>query len=177
MAAPIPSDALAQLSALSRALRDEELLGENLAEQVKASAARARALAEEDIPSLMTELQLTEIKLETGEKITVTPEVYAAIPAAQREAAFAWLEAHGFGGLIKTEVTIAFGKEQLDAAKKLAAHLAEDGFAPELERNVHASTLKAWLKEQLEKAVNIPLELFGARPVKLAKVKWPKGAA
>jgi hypothetical protein len=44
-----------------------------------------------------------------------------------------------------------------------------------LDRNVHPQTLKSFVKEQLQKeVVEIPLELFGARPVQTAKVKQPK---
>ena len=44
------------------------------------------------------------------------------------------------------------------------------GFDPALDQGVHAQTLKAFLKEQLSKGANIPLELFGARPVWTAKI-------
>jgi hypothetical protein len=130
----ISSDALAQLSALSRSYRDAEIHKEKLEEQLKECSATIRTLREEDIPALMAELQLTEIKLETGEKISIVPEVYASIPVERREEAYGWLEEHGFGGLIKTEVLVAFGKEQLDKAKALAEQLVALGFVPELSR-------------------------------------------
>ena len=49
--------------------------------------------------------------------------------------------------------------------------LRELGLQPEVKQDVHAQTLKAWLREQLEQGAEVDLELFGARPVWVAKVK------
>lgn len=165
------TDALRELALLCQQMRDEEKAQDDAEAKAKAHAANVRRIAEEDIPGLMSELGLKEITLDTGEKIVVALEVYAGIAAANKEAAFTWLEQHGFGSLIKTEVGVAFGREQLNAAIALANELTERGLEPGMTRGVHASTLKSWLKEQIEAEANIPLDLFGARPVNTAKIK------
>lgn len=165
-------DALKQLSALCAQLRDAERESEDLEAKRKAKDAEARRLAEEDIPALMQELQVSEIKLETGEKIKVSLEVYAQISAENKQAAFEWLEANGHGGLIKTEVSVAFGRDELEYAKKCAEEISSStGKSAEIDRSVHASTLKAFLKERISSGKDVPLELFGARPVNTAKIK------
>lgn len=131
---------------------------------------RARELREESIPMAMTELGLEELKLDTGEKITIKQDVYASIPVAQRATAYAWLEDHGHGGLIKTKVEILFGKGEMEEAKALLETLQGDGLEPTLNREVNSQTLKAWLREMLSNGESVPLETFGARPVSVAKV-------
>lgn len=170
----LPSDSLKQLTQLANLARSAEQEIESLEEQVKASKARLTDIVEEDIPMLMAELGIESFKLEDGSSITVGDEVYASIPAASKEAAFLWLEQHNFGSLIKTDVSVSFGREQLEAAVALHARLTEEGLAPEISRGVHASTLKSFLKEQLAAAAEIPLDLFGARPVREAKIKAPR---
>lgn len=166
---------LGELSALAHALvaADREVdAAEALLRQRKEEA---RLLREESIPMAMAELGLNEVRLDSGERVTVKQDVYASIPPDKRNEAYAWLEANGFGGLIKTEVVMHFTRGELDAAKQLAAELKQEGYEPELEQGVHVQTLRAFLREQLEQAnAALPLELFGAKPVWLAKVVSPK---
>lgn len=167
-------DTLSQLSALCQQLARSQRESVEAAAALKRKLEAMRRLEEDDIPSLMTELGVTEIVLETGEKITVALEVYAEFSKSESETkakAFAWLEANGHGGLIKTDVSVQFGREELPKATALSEKLAEEGFMPELSRNIHAQTLKAFIKEQLIAGEPVPLDMFGARSVQKAKVK------
>lgn len=135
----------------------------------------SRNLREESIPMAMQELSIESITLTSGEKFSISLEVYASIPAANKTAALDWLEQHDFGGLIKTELTSTFGKGELERAQAAQDLLDQFGYTTELTRNVHTQTLKAFLKEQLAKAGNnVPLDLFGARPTWSTKIKKPK---
>lgn len=161
---------LDSMAALARALVDADVSVEQAEANLKEAKERARILREETIPSAMQELGLEEIKLDTGQKLSVKQDVYAAIPAAQKEQAFTWLEQNGFGGLIKVEVTADYRKGEADAAMQLFAELQERGLQVEFGQSVHAQTLKAFLREQLANGTNVPLDLFGARPVWTAKI-------
>jgi hypothetical protein len=162
---------LAEISQLARALLEADRAVMLADEELKQRKEAARILREESLPMALLELGLREVRLESGEKISIKQDVFAAIPAARREEAFNWLEAHGFGGLIKTAVALRFSKGELEQAQDLYEDLLADGFAPELTREVHAQTLKAFLREQLEAAtVELPLELFGANPIWVAKI-------
>lgn len=134
----------------------------------------ARRMREESLPSAMNELGLTEVVLGTGEKIKVQLDVYAAIPADQRAKAYLWLEENGFGALIKTEVSVQFGREEREKALELANKLRAEGLEANADASVHAQTLKAWLREQLGAGKVVPLDLFGARPVSTAKITLPR---
>lgn len=158
--------ALAQeLILAERAVKDQETRLSELKEH-------ARVLREESLPMMLLELNVTSFKMDTGQTISCKQDVYASIPAARRDEAFAWLDRHGFGGIIKTQVSVQLPKGSQELAEKCILALGNLGVQPELKEEVHPQTLKAWLREQLEKADNkIDLELFGARPVWVASVK------
>jgi hypothetical protein len=169
---------LGEVSALCVALIAADKAIELAEEDLKEKKERARNLREESIPMAMQELGLLDLKLTTGEKVSIKQDVYSAIAAENKPQAFQWLEDHDFGGLIKTEVSIAFGKGELDKAIELAEKLrTEDELEASLTRNVHAQTMGAFLREQMadvEKSKDFPLDLFGARPVWVAKIKGSK---
>lgn len=131
---------------------------------------RARVLREETIPSAMQELGLSELKLETGQKLSVKQDVYASIPSDGKVAAYDWLDVNGFGGLLKVEVVTNYSKGEKDLAAALYEELAGRGLQATIDQSVHAQTLKAFLREQIAAGTNIPLELFGARPIWVAKI-------
>jgi hypothetical protein len=156
---------LNDMSALARALvdADRKVITADIA--LTKAKDHARRLREETIPAAMQELGLTQLTLTTGEKLTIKPEVYASIPEANQVAALKWLEDHGFGGLIKVTVAAQYGRGEAAVAQELAAELAERGIVVDFDQTVHPQTLKAFLREQLAEGKDIPLELFGCRPV------------
>jgi len=171
------SDKLRELVALANALKAAQEVEEAAEKALKAASARVRQLQEEEIPYFMTELGVTSFKLESGETVSWKNDVRIELPAEQKEAAWGWLEAHGFGGLIKTTVTASFGKGELEQAKELLTKLEAMGYhAAALARNVHYQTLCAFLREQLESNAEIPLETFGAVAIKRASLKAPSKA-
>ena len=162
---------LEKLSALSRALiaADKEV---ELAEiELAWKKEEARVLREETIPGIMQELGLEKIVLSDGSALSIKQDVYASIPPSNKQEAYEWLEQHGFGGLIKTEVVAHFAKNERDEAVELYRALTESGLSVALEQSVHAQTLKAFLREQIANAADMPLDLFGARPIWTTKIK------
>jgi len=111
---------------------------------------KERQLREETVPGMFAELGVDKLVLKDGSVFSCTQEVYASIPAARKEEAFKWLEEHDFGGLIKTEVQVAFGKGEIEQARALLDELATLGIENGvIDRSIHPQTLKAFLKEQL----------------------------
>lgn len=166
---------LEKLSELSRALiaAQQEV---DLAElELSLKKEQARVLREETIPAFMQELGLEKIVLSDGSALSIKQDVYASIPAAGKPAAYQWLQDNGFGGLIKTELVVNFTKEETDAAVELFKKMSADGMSVELGQDVHAQTLKAFLREQIANAAELPLDLFGARPIWTTKITAKRG--
>lgn len=140
----------------------------------------------DDLPELMSELTLSEIKLEDGTEVSVVPEVDCAITEVNREKAHAWLREHGFGGLIKTAVSVSFGRDEVELRDKTIELLTESlegtDHEPELNEAVHPATLKSFVKERLAAAAEHPehvppTDLFSIFPYSKAKVTPPKAKA
>jgi hypothetical protein len=132
---------------------------------------KLKQLQEVDLPLAMAEADVSNVVLADGRKLTIKNEVYASIPKDKTRDAFRWLNDHGFGDIIKGDVKITFGRGQEEMARGLFDELDHRGLHPLLNQTVHPSTLKAFVKEQLEKGTNIPLELFGATPVTKVVIK------
>lgn len=147
---------------------------ESVEEKLKTAKENLRKIAEVALPNAMAEIGMSEFKLTNGTKITIKNEVYASIPKENPGPAYSWLRDKGLDGIIKNEIICRFGKGEDEAAHKAAEALAELGYQPEQKQTIHPSTLKAFVKEQMEKGVDIPLEAFGAHIVDKAKVLLPK---
>lgn len=161
---------LSDMTGLARMLKDAELQVKETELYLKEIKEHERYLREESIPSAMHELGIDELKLDTGEKISIKQDVYASIPSSTKNEAHRWLDAHGYGGLIKVEVLASYGKGESKLALELYRELGQRGLSASLKESVHTQTLKAFLKDQMAKGEDVPLELFGARPVWTAKI-------
>ena len=165
---------LKQMSELVHALVKAEARASTIETQLKVANKKAQYLREESIPTAMQELGLTRLDLEDGQIITIKQTVYARIPVDNKLEAFSWLEDHELGGAIKSTIKLEFGKGELEKADDLMHDLESEGYSPTFDRNVHGSTLKAVLKEEIAKGTVVPLDLFEARAVFVANVKESK---
>lgn len=132
----------------------------DLEEQMGKLKAKTRELSEIIIPNMLSELGLSEITLKDGNKITTTTYYSARITDENREEAFAWLDENGFSDIIKNTVSVSFGREEDDSAKKLLETLDTDGYKTAQKKHVEPMTLKAFVREQVEKGSDLPLETF-----------------
>jgi hypothetical protein len=146
---------------------------ESLKAQLDAAKAYHRRIEQEDLPELMREIGLAEFTMTDGTKIQVTDDVECGISEERRAAAHEWLARNGFGGLIKTEVVVAFPRDAHEEAQRVADDLAQEleGIAtPQVQERVHPATLKAFIKEQLAAGKPVPFDLFGVHPFSKAKL-------
>lgn len=165
------STSVDDMSRLGRALLEAEEATRSAELALKVAKEHERQLREETIPGAMQELGIESLKLATGETLSVKQDVYAQIPAGNKPAAFQWLDDHGYGGLVKQDVVISFGRGEDELARAAAAYAAQQGWTVKSKTDVNAQTFRAFLREQLAAGAELPLDLFGARPVWTAKVK------
>jgi len=132
----------------------------DLEEQMGKLKAKTRELSEIIIPNMLSELGLSEITLKDGNKITTSTYYSARITDENREEAFAWLDENGFSDIIKNTVSVSFGREEDDSAKKLLETLDTDGYKTAQKKHVEPMTLKAFVREQVEKGSDLPIETF-----------------
>ncbi len=173
-----PSDegkaSVARLAARLSALDDEVA---TLDEALKAKKKEKQRVEEQDLPEAMDAIGMSEFKLTTGEKITVKTFYTANITAEKKDEAFAWLDAHGHGGIIKTEVSVAFGRGDLELARKFEEYCRsfEDmAVQPAFEQSVFWSTLRKFVEEQITAQNELDQDLFGVYIGRKATVKASK---
>ena len=158
----IPEDNMGKIGAVATDIAETEIEISNLKEQLKKKEDYKTKLSEEVLPSLFSEVGLSELKLSDGRKIKVSEYYRAAIKVENREAAYTWLRNNGFGDLVKNQVTCSFGRNEDEKASSLISDLSEKGLEPAQREWVESSTLRAFVREQYEKGVDLPMELLGA---------------
>jgi hypothetical protein len=119
-------------------------------------------LTDEELPAVLEELGIAEMKLDDGSKIKLTQIYGASIPVDRREEAFAWLRENGYDDIIKNTVACSFGRGEDDKAAKFTDSIRRMGLAPDTKTEVHAMTLKAFVRERVETGDELPMDLFGA---------------
>jgi hypothetical protein len=114
----------------------------------------------EVIPTMMSEMGLSHLKLMDGSSVDIKPNYSANITIANREAAFNWLRNNGLGDIIKNEILVSFGRNEDNKAADYAALAQERGFQPTQKLKVEPMTLKALVRERIEAGKEMPTELF-----------------
>jgi len=117
-------------------------------------------LSGEVIPTMMSEMGLSHLKLMDGSSVDVKPNYSASITIANREAAFNWLRNNGLGDIIKNEILVSFGRNEDNKAADYAALAQERGFQPTQKLKVEPMTLKALVRERIEAGKEMPTEIF-----------------
>ena len=158
----IPEDNMGKIGAVATDIAETENEIANLKEQLKKKEDYRTKLSEEVLPSLFSEVGLSELKLADGRKIKVSEYYRASIKVENREAAYTWMRNNGFGDLVKNQVTCSFGRNEDEKARGLMSELNGKGLEPSQREWVEPSTLRAFVREQYEKGKELPMDLLGA---------------
>ena len=117
-------------------------------------------LSGEVIPTMLSEMGLSFLKLQDGSSIEVKTNYSATITQANKEAAFNWLRQNGLGDIIKNEISVSFGRNEDNKAAGYADFARGQGFQPTQKLKVEPMTLKALVRERIEAGKDMPTELF-----------------
>jgi hypothetical protein len=169
-----PGDnALAELSHLAMQQQQAEAEVARLEEELRKAQNHLKDLAERQIPEMMDNCGMSEFTTRDGIKIKVDEKIRGSIPKNKEPAALQWLEDNGHGNLIKRQFVVEFNKDEEKLAKKFKADLEKRKSVPknQIKRTVHATTLQSFVKEQLEKGVDFPLETFGVFRQRFTKIQ------
>jgi len=133
---------------------------ENAEEKLKLLKQKHDYISGEVIPTMMSEMGLSHLKLIDGSTVDVKPNYSANISVANREKAFKWLRENGLGDIIKNEISVSFGRNEDNKAADYAALAEERGYQPTQKLKVEPMTLKALVRERLEAGKSMPTEIF-----------------
>ena len=114
----------------------------------------------EAIPTMLTEMGLSYLKLADGSSVEVKTNYSATITLANKEKAFNWLRENGLGDIIKNELTVSFGRNEDNKAAEYAVLAKGQGYQPTQKLKVEPMTLKALVRERIEGGKPLPTEIF-----------------
>ena len=131
-----------------------------LEDRLKNTKRDLETLSGDVIPTMMAEMGLTQLKLMDGSSVDVKPYYAASITVKNREAAYKWLRQNDLGDIIKNDVTVSFGRNEDNKAADYANLAKSHGFEPTQKLKVEPMTLKAMVRERLEKGLDLPMDTF-----------------
>ena len=168
----LPEDGqLGTVAKIAEQILAQEQLVKNLGQEHQQAKDKLLALKQEELPTIMAELNLSSFSLQDGSQVTLKPISSGRIKEDDKARAFAWLREHGSGDLIKNTVTVTFNREQDNEAKALVADLEEKDLKPKQKSEIHPQTLQAWVKERIAEGKPLDMELFNVWVGQRAEIK------
>lgn len=175
-----PEDLVTQIRGLSEDLLAKIARAEVLRTELSGLESEIYELSSRTIPDKMMEARMDVCGLpELGVDVRLDEWTRAVLPRPDesggteaRDRATAWLDEHGYGNLIKTEVTASFDKTErnmaLSAAEALRAEFPDKRVL--VREDIHHMTYTAWAKGELRAGVSLPVDLLGITTGRVAKV-------
>ena len=147
------ADKIKEMQAVQKAIELDE-------EQIKQKKKHLEYISGEVIPTMLSEMGLSYLKLQDGSSVEVKTNYSATITQANKEAAFNWLRENGLGDIIKNEISVSFGRNEDNKAADYANLAKGQGLEPTQKLKVEPMTLKALVRERMEAGKEMPTELF-----------------
>ena len=129
-------------------------------ESLKNKKKEIERISGEVIPTMLSEMGLSSLKLADGSAVDVKPYYSANISIKNRESAYNWLRQNGLGDIIKNEISVSFGRGEDNKAAEYANLAKGQGFQPTQKLKVEPMTLKALVRERIENNKDMPMDIF-----------------
>ena len=147
------ADKIKEMQALQQQLEIQE-------DAIKQKKKDIEHISGEVIPTMLSEMGLSSLKLQDGSSVEVKTNYSATITQANKEAAFNWLRENGLSDIIKNEISVSFGRNEDNKAADYAELAKGQGLEPVQKLKVEPMTLKALVRERMEAGKEMPTELF-----------------
>ena len=131
-----------------------------LEEMLATSKERLQHLSSKSVPDALASANLKTFTTDNGFKVEIKPVITAKIDDSNRQKCHDWLIQTGNSGLIKHVISADFDKGEDALARQLIKFLQAIE-APYTDKEaVHWATLNAFVKEQINKGADFPLDMF-----------------
>lgn len=167
---PTGDNLLAQISATAADQKAAELEVAELEEKIQIARDKLKNISEVILPNLMDTAEMTSFTTKEGIKVECLEKIRAGISQDRAFEAYKWLADNGFDYIIKQQFVIEFDRNQEEWADKFEETL-DKKLNVKRTKAVHAATLGAFVKEQLEEGTAIPLATFGVYRQRFTKIK------
>jgi len=156
-------DKTSNINKLANKIKEMQAIQKDIEQNEKYLKQRKQDLEQvsgETIPTMLTEMGLSYLKLTDGSSVEVKTNYSATITLANKEKAFNWLRENGLGDIIKNELIVSFGRNEDNKAAAYADLAKGQGFQPTQKLKVEPMTLKALVRERIEAGKPLPTEIF-----------------
>ena len=167
----VGNNEVAAIASLCKSANEKKEQITKMEEELKQLKKELLTITDEDIPDTMTEIGVSEYKLIDGSSVTLKPTYGAHISEANKEEAFQWLRDNKCDDIIKNTVSVQFGRKEDEKALAFKQLVEENEYEPEQVTKIHPQTLVAFIKERIEKGLEIPNNLFGVWAGQRAVIK------
>tara|TARA_R110000868_G_scaffold287600_2_gene547956 strand:- start:620 stop:1195 length:576 start_codon:yes stop_codon:yes gene_type:complete len=157
----VKDEDLEGISALAKRAKELEKEVEDLEEVVKERREQLRKLTEQSIPEALAQTGMRGFMMADGSRVELKEFYSASITNARKAEAFQWLRDHGMDDIIKNTVSVRFGRGEDELCARLMNLIGTQGYPVEQAEKIEPMTLKAWVKEQVERGNEFPTDLFG----------------
>lgn len=173
----VSGDSLAQVRSLAISLMDAERRVSTAQEALDKEQAILTRIREHDLPDLMTQYELPELKFKDESSgatmcVKVGTEMRVSLPKDNRTLGHAWLRKMKLASIIKTDVVIPVGRDAKSLPKKINAAIKkiDKGLKGQYVEKVEPATLKAKIIEMLTAGTKVPLDIFSIYSQTVANV-------
>jgi len=156
-------DKTSNINKLANKIKEMQAIQKDIEQNEKYLKQRKQDLEQvsgEAIPTMLTEMGLSYLKLADGSSVEVKTNYSATITLANKEKAFNWLRENGLGDIIKNELIVSFGRNEDNKAAEYAELAKGHGYQPTQKLKVEPMTLKALVRERIEAGKPLPTEIF-----------------
>ena len=167
----VKDDEISGIAAMAKRAKELEKEIEDHEGILKERKDQFRKLTEEAIPEALSQMGMKSFKMADGSQIDIKPFYSASIKEEKRAQAYEWLREKGFDDIIKNTVSVRFGRGEDQLCEALLNLLREQNYPVEQAQKIEPQTLKAWVREMVERGSEFPTELFGAYVGQKATIK------
>lgn len=154
-----------EADALSRKIEDGE-------EAINLLKKKLTYLTESQLPEIMTELGLEQIKTIDGLELEKTSKIRCNNSKERSPIIVKWLKDNGYAATVDNELIVPFDiGESSDDVDLVKAALKDCKRAYEHKESVNTNRLNALVTRLLKEGVDVPLDDFGAFPHDKVKIK------
>ena len=171
MVEQVGNNVVAAIADLCKRANEKKEQITKMEEELKQLKKELLTITDEDIPDTMTEIGVSEYKLIDGSSVTLKPTYGAHISEDNQQEAFQWLRDNECDDIIKNTVSVEFGRQEDEKALAFKELVEEQKYEPVQVTKIHPQTLKAFIKERIEKGLEIPNNLFGVWAGQRAVIK------
>lgn len=156
---PMSKDSLRAITDNCRKLKFLEWELEKLEETIKQKKNTIEILSRQILPSILNESGISEIKLSTGESVSIKDKLKASIAGKNNLSAYNnMIEAEGGDDNAIKKISSLF-KDQLiieDCPEEVYQYLLDNGVPYEYKKEIHYQTLNKYCRGRIESGKKVP---------------------